>query len=176
MTKLEALDLSDNRFDGGLPPSMESLRLLNTFSASNNELSGELPSFLGSLTLLTCLALNGNQFSGTMPRELGNLSALKRLYLEKNELVSLASGFWRASTGAKLLFFSVEKYYLSLSISLSLLFFGRTHAACLQDRSSPRGRARPLDERVRFLDFFFRHAVFEVLRAASTLGGFEQAT
>lgn len=86
------LDLSDNRFDGSLPPSMESLQLLNTFSASNNELSGELPSFLGSLTLLTRLALNGNQFSGSMPRELGKLTVLKRLYLEQNELVSLRNG------------------------------------------------------------------------------------
>ncbi|CAM9270584.1 unnamed protein product [Hapterophycus canaliculatus] len=87
LAKLEELNLSNNFFEGSLPPSMAALTTLKTFSASNNELSGDLPPFLGELSLLTTLALDGNRFGGTIPRELGKLALLKRLYLERNELV-----------------------------------------------------------------------------------------
>lgn len=88
LAKMEVLDLSDNCFNGCLPPALESLVLLRSFSASNNELSGEVPAFLGSLPALTTLALDGNKFEGAIPPEIGQLTSLERLYLERNELVS----------------------------------------------------------------------------------------
>lgn len=88
LSKLEDLDLSNNRFDGCLPPGLQSLQLLVNFLASNNELSGEIPPYLGNLTALKRLALDGNNFEGTIPCELGKLTSLEGLYLERNQLVS----------------------------------------------------------------------------------------
>lgn len=81
------LNLSGNSFEGSLPPELEALQNLRSFSASGNQLGGDLPPFLGGMSSLNKLALDGNKFGGTIPKELGMLTDLRRLYLERNELV-----------------------------------------------------------------------------------------
>ena len=76
--RVAALNLSDRRLTGELPPELGSLTNLQTLSITNNQLAGELPPELGNLTNLGRLELEGS-FTGEMPAELGNLTSLKVL-------------------------------------------------------------------------------------------------
>ncbi|GAB2258691.1 hypothetical protein Droror1_Dr00014851 [Drosera rotundifolia] len=60
------IDLSHNKFDGGLPLSVDQNRIsgLTELHLSGNSLSGELPSWLYASTSLAYVDISGNQFSG----------------------------------------------------------------------------------------------------------------
>eukprot|EP00204_Picochlorum_oklahomense_P000061 CAMPEP_0118799260 /NCGR_PEP_ID=MMETSP1161-20130426/1539_1 /TAXON_ID=249345 /ORGANISM="Picochlorum oklahomensis, Strain CCMP2329" /LENGTH=1158 /DNA_ID=CAMNT_0006726935 /DNA_START=401 /DNA_END=3877 /DNA_ORIENTATION=+ len=66
---LEALDLSDNGFEGYLPPQWSS-RTLKRLELSKNKLTGELPAAYGSkqtFPSLTRMSLDGNDLTGRLP-------------------------------------------------------------------------------------------------------------
>ena len=109
LTKLEWLDLSNNKLEGNIPESLgelasliwinlqgnqltgtipESLAKLDLerFILGRNELSGNIPEFLGNFRNLKILKLDSNQFYGSIPESLGNAGSLMRLDLQNNEL------------------------------------------------------------------------------------------
>lgn len=66
---LEALDLSQNAFEGYLPPQWSS-RTLSRLELSENKLTGELPAAYGSkqtFPSLTRMSLDGNELIGRLP-------------------------------------------------------------------------------------------------------------
>ena len=81
-----AINLSDNRLSGEIPPELGNIVYLESLSLWENELSGEIPSELGNLVNLESLYLDDNQLSGKIPPELGNFVYLESLYLGSNRL------------------------------------------------------------------------------------------
>ena len=109
LTKLEWLDLSNNKLKGKIPESLgelaslswidlygneltgtipESLERLDLerFVLDGNELSGNIPAFLGNFRNLAVLGLSNNQFHGSIPENLGNANNLVLLSLGGNQL------------------------------------------------------------------------------------------
>ena len=67
MTKLEALDLHQNQFNGSIPPSLGNLSKIQFLDLSHNSFSGSIPSSLGNLENLTHFNLSFNNLSGAIP-------------------------------------------------------------------------------------------------------------
>ncbi|MCK5521943.1 MAG: leucine-rich repeat domain-containing protein [Thiomargarita sp.] len=84
LTKLQTLNLSENRLDGEIPAALGDLTKLQTLYLSDNQLEGEIPPDIGHLENLRTLYLSNNQLSGNVPSELGNLTSLVSLRLENN--------------------------------------------------------------------------------------------
>ena len=59
---LEELDLSENEFEGPLPPSFANMSSLRMLNLSSNHFRGNFGSNLASLTSLEYLDFGGNQF------------------------------------------------------------------------------------------------------------------
>lgn len=75
---LRFLDLSQNSFNGSVPPSLLQCRKLRQLFLSRNSFTGLLPDGLGTnLVMLQKLDLSFNNFSGFIPSDLGNLSSLQ---------------------------------------------------------------------------------------------------
>ena len=108
--RVVALDLSQNKLNGSIPPEIAQLTALEYLNLGNNQISslpdemGDLtslvtlflnklqlnsvPTTLGKLSNLEYLNLNENNLS-TLPNSIGNLSQLLSLYLMQNQFVSL---------------------------------------------------------------------------------------
>jgi len=80
-TTLEIMGLDSNLLFGSIPDGIENLISLNDFEVQNNHLSGIIPSTIGKLQNLEILGLALNNFSGDIPSSLGNLTNLIGLYL-----------------------------------------------------------------------------------------------
>ncbi|KAJ4891491.1 putative LRR receptor-like serine/threonine-protein kinase [Raphanus sativus] len=108
-TKLQMLDVGDNRLGGELPIHVANLskditkiymggnlisgsipheigNLINlqAFSMESNLLTQGIPASLGKISGLVLLALNSNRMSGEIPSDLGNITGLERLHLFQN--------------------------------------------------------------------------------------------
>ncbi|XP_071738648.1 receptor-like protein EIX2 [Rutidosis leptorrhynchoides] len=102
------LDLSNNRFEGMVPPLPSKLSSLNLFGnnfngdlsflchidveltfvdLSNNSFSGSLPDCWSQFQKLVVLDLSNNNLSGSIPSSFGFLNQLEALYLRKNAFV-----------------------------------------------------------------------------------------
>ncbi|XP_052174960.1 receptor-like protein 7 isoform X2 [Diospyros lotus] len=81
------IDLSSNKFEGGIPKSLGDLKALQLLNLSNNELSGGIPSFLGDLSNLEALDLAQNKLSGEIPQQLTQLTFLAFFNVSHNNLV-----------------------------------------------------------------------------------------
>ena len=102
LTKLETLDLSDNRLSGSIPPELSytshvcfserypgpigSLANLRALDLSDNTLSGKIPVGLCALTALEFLDLGKNFLEGKIPPGLYNLIKMEELNLSNNQL------------------------------------------------------------------------------------------
>jgi len=83
LTKLELLEITNNKFTGSLDGSeLEKLNELEEFYASNNDFLGVIPSEFGSMTKLQQLDLAGNRLSGSIPTTLNMLTKMTRLSLQ----------------------------------------------------------------------------------------------
>ncbi|KAE8690152.1 hypothetical protein F3Y22_tig00110925pilonHSYRG00049 [Hibiscus syriacus] len=83
---LVAIDLSSNRFEGGIPQDIQILKAVQFLNLSNDLLSGPIPSSLANLTQLEALDLSQNQLSGEIPQELTQLNFLGFFNVSGNQL------------------------------------------------------------------------------------------
>ncbi|XP_014500746.1 probable LRR receptor-like serine/threonine-protein kinase At4g36180 [Vigna radiata var. radiata] len=86
-SKLETLDLSDNRLNG-VQKLLRNYTVLRSLNLFNNSLSENLPAIMHHLSpSLQSLNLGMNQISGTLPSNLATMfPSLKELYLDSNKL------------------------------------------------------------------------------------------
>ncbi|KAL1542318.1 receptor-like protein 54 [Salvia divinorum] len=82
-----SIDLSCNRFQGGIPDSMGELNALYLLNLSHNTLTGAIPKSLSNLTGLGSLDLSANQLTGTIPKEIAGLTFLQAMNVSHNKLV-----------------------------------------------------------------------------------------
>nr|GMC75719.1 probable LRR receptor-like serine/threonine-protein kinase At1g74360 [Ipomoea batatas] len=94
---LESLDLSENKFFGGLPKEMSNCRDLRMINLSGNNFSGPIPKEIGSLESLEGLYLGSNKFLRQIPNTLTSLPKLVFLDLSNNsfggEIQEIFGGF-----------------------------------------------------------------------------------
>ncbi|XP_075485249.1 receptor-like protein EIX1 [Primulina tabacum] len=84
---LEYLDLSGNRFDGGIPNSLLNLRSLKSLDLSHNRITGSLPESVGELSKLEFLDVSFNLLEGQISEShLSKLQNLEILDLSHNSL------------------------------------------------------------------------------------------
>ncbi|CAN4086291.1 unnamed protein product [Withania somnifera] len=81
---LQALDLSENEFVGGVPKEVSNCKNLEDLNLSVNNFSGPIPKEIGSVMSLQALYLGGNIFSRDIPETLVGLSNLVFLDLSRN--------------------------------------------------------------------------------------------
>lgn len=81
-----AIDLSNNKFEGGIPESLGRLNGLQMLNLSNNNLTGVIPSSLANLTELESLDLSQNLLFGEIPQQLTQLTFLEFLNVSYNHL------------------------------------------------------------------------------------------
>ncbi|GAB4847325.1 hypothetical protein Ancab_026374 [Ancistrocladus abbreviatus] len=86
LTILKTLDLSNNKFHGGISRSIGQLSLLRGLNLSHNNLTGEIPPPLGNLTLLESLDLSSNKLTGQIPLQLVSLTSLECFNVSQNQL------------------------------------------------------------------------------------------
>uniref|UniRef100_A0A1D1YCD0 non-specific serine/threonine protein kinase n=1 Tax=Anthurium amnicola TaxID=1678845 RepID=A0A1D1YCD0_9ARAE len=86
MTSLRYVNISGNRFSGGLDWDFASLPSLEVLDAYDNNLTSPLPLGLLKLRRLRYLDLGGNFFYGKIPPEYGGWGALEYLQLSGNDL------------------------------------------------------------------------------------------
>lgn len=80
LQQLEFVNVSDNLFDGGIPPQLEECRNLTYLGVANNLYEGPIPSELGLLSKLQEMDLSGNTLvTGVIPPELANMESLVKL-------------------------------------------------------------------------------------------------
>ncbi|KAG5253467.1 receptor protein [Salix suchowensis] len=83
---LTAIDLSSNRFEGGIPDSLGDLKELYSLNLSNNLLTGRIPQSLSNLKELEALDLSQNKLSGEIPVQLAQLTFLAVFNVSHNVL------------------------------------------------------------------------------------------
>ena len=86
LTKLEVLNVHNNRLNGFIPPSLGNSTSLVHIGLSRNLMVGLIPKELGKIQTLVSLDLNMNFLNGTIPVELGDCIYLAELNLGKNRL------------------------------------------------------------------------------------------
>ncbi|MGL5014626.1 MAG: leucine-rich repeat domain-containing protein [Bacteroidales bacterium] len=85
-SKLQLLNIGDNKFTGNIPSSIFDLSDLTWLILKNNQFTGEIPQNIGNATNLVTLYLSGNQFSGSLPASISNLVNLEYLSISNNKL------------------------------------------------------------------------------------------
>ena len=86
LTKLEVLNVHNNRLNGFIPQSLGNSTSLVHIGLSRNLMVGPIPKELGKIQTLVSLDLNMNFLNGTIPVELGDCIYLAELNLGKNRL------------------------------------------------------------------------------------------
>ncbi|KAI4324622.1 hypothetical protein MLD38_030093 [Melastoma candidum] len=86
LKQLQSLVLLENRLGGGLPPEIGNLGKLKRVMISGNRFDGPIPGSFGNLLDLLILDLSGNDLSGPIPSSLGGLASLLKLDLSDNRL------------------------------------------------------------------------------------------
>ncbi|KAK9167516.1 hypothetical protein Scep_002707 [Stephania cephalantha] len=89
ISKLNAIDLSSNLFDGEIPTSIGDYKSLMSLNLSHNSLVGKIPSSLANLTQLESLDLSNNDLVGEIPSELTSLTFLSVLNVSRNHLIGM---------------------------------------------------------------------------------------
>lgn len=85
-SKLEGLNLSNNRLSGALPSAIGNYSGLKNLLLTGNSFSGDIPSDIGRLKSILKLDLSRNNFSGTISPQIGNCLSLTYLDLSQNQL------------------------------------------------------------------------------------------
>lgn len=85
-SKVENLDLSENKLSGVIPAGFGDLHELMQLKLNGNDLSGEIPEELSRCKKLVILDLSDNRLMGTIPSRLSEMPVLSQLDLSENEL------------------------------------------------------------------------------------------
>lgn len=83
-TRLNYINLQNNRLEGRLSISIEKLTILEKLVLFNNYFTGNLPFHQFGGTRLKFLGVTNNVFSGTLPDSLSMMSHLEYMYLDGN--------------------------------------------------------------------------------------------
>ncbi|KAG2278166.1 hypothetical protein Bca4012_041533 [Brassica carinata] len=83
---LTRLELSNNRLQGSIPPSISKARQLSQLEISGNKFSGAIPVRICDLGGLRVVDLSRNRFSGSIPSCINRLKNLERLEMQENML------------------------------------------------------------------------------------------
>ncbi|KAH7837778.1 hypothetical protein Vadar_017892 [Vaccinium darrowii] len=83
LSNLKFLYLSDNEFEGQIPPGFQECSRLQLLALSRNRFTGRIPSEIGNLTMLKTLYISFNSLEGRNPSFLFNMS-LEEIYLPVN--------------------------------------------------------------------------------------------
>ncbi|XP_059659831.1 receptor-like protein 9DC3 [Cornus florida] len=86
LTLLFRLDLRSNLLNGELPDTIYNYSNLQLFNIDGNQISGQLSHKWAVCKNLMYLLLGGNKISGEIPAQLGSLTKLRALNLASNEL------------------------------------------------------------------------------------------
>ncbi|XP_065853726.1 leucine-rich repeat receptor-like serine/threonine-protein kinase BAM3 [Euphorbia lathyris] len=87
-TSLQILLLSGNRFTGVIPDEIGELKNVLTLDMSRNNFSGEIPGEIGDCPMLTYLDLSQNQFSGSIPIHISQIHILNYFNVSWNQMNS----------------------------------------------------------------------------------------
>ncbi|KAK3005338.1 hypothetical protein RJ639_015951 [Escallonia herrerae] len=85
-SKLDVLNLSNNRFSDSLPTSLGDFSGLKILLLSGNRFTGDIPREIGQMKSVLKLDMSRNNFSGEIPPEIGNCLSLTSLDLSENQL------------------------------------------------------------------------------------------
>ncbi|CAN1755507.1 Receptor-like protein 6 [Linum perenne] len=86
-TWLVYLDLSSNKINGNISPSLCDMKFLKVLDLSTNHLNGSIPSCLvSSLEYLAVLSLKNNELSGMLPKDFAHNCSLTTLDVNQNNL------------------------------------------------------------------------------------------
>ena len=94
LMRLRRLECGDNRFQGGLPPTLRLLIGLDRLDVSGNRLTGPLPPGYGELQSLRILMLNHNALDGPLPEQWAGLLRLRVLEATGNRLTGVVPEMW----------------------------------------------------------------------------------
>jgi len=87
------LILSNNRFSGKFPPSLQRCTDLYILDLDSNNFNGELPMWIGNMVNLEIVRLGHNNFSGSIPATITNLTKLLHLDLAANSISGSSTKF-----------------------------------------------------------------------------------
>ncbi|CAN1266486.1 Receptor-like protein 34 [Linum perenne] len=80
------LDLSSNKINGNISPSLCDMKFLAIIDLSSNHLNGSIPSCLVSLESLGVLSLKNNKLSGMLPKDFAHGCSLMTLDVNQNNI------------------------------------------------------------------------------------------
>lgn len=86
MSKLECLQLSGNRFEGIISPSLSRSPFLAILDVRNNHLSGRVPDWLYDHPRLVAVLLGGNRLQGRLEISLCRMETLQALDISNNNI------------------------------------------------------------------------------------------
>ncbi|PIA31090.1 hypothetical protein AQUCO_05300130v1 [Aquilegia coerulea] len=81
-----AIDVSSNKLEGKIDPSIGKLKGLRSFNISHNLINGSIPLSFGNLSLLESLDLSNNKLSGYIPQQLAQLTSLSQFDVSYNNI------------------------------------------------------------------------------------------
>jgi Leucine-rich repeat (LRR) protein len=91
-----SFDVTDNAFDGEIPPQLGNSTSLERLRLGNNKFMGSIPETLGKISELSLLDVSGNSLTGSIPAELSLCNKLSHLDLNNN-LLSGTIPMWLGS-------------------------------------------------------------------------------
>ncbi|XP_059656328.1 leucine-rich repeat receptor-like serine/threonine-protein kinase BAM3 [Cornus florida] len=90
LPQLSLLELQNNYLTGRIAEQTSKLpSKLNQLNLSNNRLSGHLPTSIGNFSELKILLLSGNRFTGTIPSDIARLRSILKLDMSRNNFSGL---------------------------------------------------------------------------------------
>jgi LRR receptor-like serine/threonine-protein kinase FLS2 len=87
------IDLSYNKFDGGIPEGFGSLEKLEYLSLGGNNLTGNIPPTITNLSQLSAFGIENNNIKGSIPRDLWRLPNLNSFLCNSNSLTGAIPQF-----------------------------------------------------------------------------------